>query len=432
MDANQEIWQHIKEIISKDVSGTSMDTWFNTAQVYEFTAERLVILEPSSLKRSILSSRFLPNIKAALQELLSADYEVAFIEKKPEEKEKPGQGQDGDDYTFDTFVVGPSNRFAYAAAKAVAQSQPSQYNPLYIHGPSGLGKTHLLYAIRHEAGKMHPEFKVVLARGADFMNELILAIQNGRKEEFRMKYRDCDMLLIDDIQIIAGKQSTEEEIFQIFNTLFEARKTIVFTSDRPPQEMALLSDRIRSRLSMGLLADISTPDFETRAAIVLNKSQQLNMNLSMDVVNYIADNITSNVRQLEGAVKKIHAHRELMGGEVSLSNVSEILKDMYREKTAYVPTPDDIIDETAKYYGISPKDLRGKSRTREVAQARHIAMYLIRQLTNLSLQDVGRIFDRDHTTVLNSLSNVEARISREKDFNLVLKDITSNINSRDD
>ena len=198
------------------------------------------------------------------------------------------------------------------------------------------------------------------------------------------------------------------------------------------QEYSPMTGQCRSRLSMGLLADISTPDFETRAAIVLNKSQQLNMNLSMDVVNYIADNITSNVRQLEGAVKKIHAHRELMGGEVSLSNVSEILKDMYREKTAYVPTPDDIIDETAKYYGISPKDLRGKSRTREVAQARHIAMYLIRQLTNLSLQDVGRIFDRDHTTVLNSLSNVEARISREKDFNLVLKDITSNINSRDD
>ena len=237
--------------------------------------------------------------------------------------------------------------------------------------------------------------------------------------------------MIDDIQTVAGKTSTQDEMFHTFNTLYESRKQMVFTSDRPPSEMPLLADRLRTRFESGLLADIQPPDFETRAAIIKNKSMKVGLSLPNDVVNYIAENMTSNVRQLEGAVLKIRAQRDLMNAQMTVAEVSRILKDMFREKSPYVPTPDDIIQETAKYFSISPEDLKGQRRTKNTAMARQIAMYEIRTLTNLSLKDIGDIFEgRDHTTVLSSIQKIEKNVRNDQEFSQMIRDITANINSR--
>ena len=277
----------------------------------------------------------------------------------------------------------------------------------------------------------HPDYNIVYVKGDDFTNELILALQVGKNVEFREKYRSADLFLMDDIQFIAGKISTQEEFFHTFNTLYEANRQIVFTSDRPPGEMMRLEDRLKSRFESGILADIQPPDYETRMAIIKNKAQQLGLILSDEVSNYIAENMTSNVRQIEGAVKKIMAYRDLMDDAITVSSVAKAIKDMFKEKSEYIPTPDIIIEETAKYYSLTSEDLKGQRRTRNTALARQISMYLIRKLTNLSLKDIGNIYEgRDHTTVLSSIRRVETNIRSSQEFSQTIKDISSNINSR--
>ena len=329
--------------------------------------------------------------------------------------------------------MGNSNKFAHAAAQAVANDEKI-YNPLFIYGESGLGKTHLLYAIRHEIQKKHPDYNIVYVKGDDFTNELIFAIQSGRNIEFREKYRKADFFLMDDIQFIAGKESTQEEFFHTFNALYESNHQIVFTSDRPPNEILKLTDRLKTRFESGLLADIQPPDYETRMAIIRNKATQLGLILPPDVMEYIAENITLNVRQIEGSVKKIKAYREMMtdtaNNPLTVAAVSKIIKDMFKEKTEYIPTPDDIIEETGRYYNLSSADLKGPRRTKNVSMARQISMYLVRVITNLPLKDVGDIFNRDHTTVMFAIEKVEGELKKSPALAQTVKDITSNINSR--
>ena len=437
MNSGEDIWVSVLALLREELTPVAINTWFDECRVLDMTAGSLTLLVPSDFKRGVIEARFKNSIKAALSQIFAGDMDVILVgETDAENLEKnaasavPSSG-DLDEYTFDKFVVGPSNKFAHAASLAVAEEQTREFNPLFIYGDSGLGKTHLLYAIRREVGRRHPDFNIVFVRGEAFMNELITAIQAGKNLEFRDKYRSADLFLIDDIQTVAGKASTQEEMFHTFNTLYEAHKQMVFTSDRPPSEMPLLADRLRTRFESGLLADIQPPDFETRAAIIKNKSVMLGMVLPDDVVAYIAENMTANVRQLEGAVKKIRAYRDLMDTNITVSSVSKAIKDMFKEKTAYVPTPDDIIEETAKYFNISTEDVRGQRRTRNTALARQIAMYQIRTLTNLSLQDIGGFFEgRDHTTVLSSIQKIEKNISSSEEFAQMVRDITSNINSR--
>ncbi len=438
MNSAEEIWQSVLELLKDRLTPTALSTWFDECKVIDINESRMVILIPTDFKRSVVEARFKGYIKDALREIFSGDFDVLLVGEKESKnitnppEQKPSDLSGNDYYTFENFIVGPSNSFAHAAAKAVAEEQTKAYNPLFIYGESGLGKTHLLYAIRHEIRRKHPDYNIVFVRGNDFMNELITAIQMGKNIDFREKYRSADLFLMDDIQIIAGKNSTQEEFFHTFNTLYEAQKQIVFTSDRPPSEMYTLADRLRTRFESGLLADIQPPDYETRTAIIKNKSIQLGMILPDDVVNYIAENMTSNVRQLEGAVKKIRAYRDLSQGEnseITVTSVARIIKDMFKEKTAYIPTPDDIIEETAKYYGLTSAELRGQSRTRNTTLARQIAMYQIRRLTNLSLQDIGGLFEgRDHSTVLTSIKKIENSMTEE--LNQTIKDITANINAR--
>lgn len=430
MNSVEELWSSLLELMGKDLTPVAINTWFDECRVVSVTESSLTLSVPSDFKRGVIESRFVPAIKNALQELFAGEMDVYLVGEDVQDQSPKAVWQDLDEYTFDKFVVGPSNKFAHAASLAVAEGQTRDYNPLFIYGNSGLGKTHLLYAIRHEVTRRHPESYVVFVRGEDFMNELIAAIQTGKNVEFREKYRSADFLLIDDIQIVAGKVSTQDEMFHTFNTLYEAKKQMVFTSDKPPSDMPTLTDRLQSRLGCGLQADIQPPDFETRAAIVRNKSKRLGLVLPNEVVNYIAENMTSNVRQLESAVLKIRAQRDLMNAPITVSVATKVLKDMFREKTAFVPTPEDVINETAKYFNISPEDIRGQRRTRNTALARQIAMYQIRILSNLSLQDIGNIFEgRDHTTVLSSIQKIEKNIRSDPEFAQMIRDITANINS---
>ena len=433
MNSKEDVWNAVLSLLSKSISAVAIDTWFRECKVSTVTESCLYIDAPSEFIESVIVKRFSQNLADALHELFGEDYRFVIsydVEPEPIDP-KVTPDEDGHTYSFKNFVVGPSNRFAYAAAMAVAEEQTKNYNPLFIYGDSGLGKTHLLYAIKNELRRRHPTYSIALARGADFMNELVSAIQTGKNMEFREKYRKADVLLIDDIQIIAGKASTEEEVFQTFNTLHEAGKQIVFTSDRPPSEMTLLADRLKTRFESGLLADIQAPDFETRMAIVKNKGNQLGVAIPDDVARFIAEKMTSNVRQLEGAVKKIKAQQELDPNlDLSLSSIDDVLGPLFKGKGAYVPTSDDIIEETAKYFSVPVSELKGKSRTKNVTLARQVAMYLLRTLTSRTQQEIGEIFDRDHTTVISSLNKVVALLSQSPDFNRTLKDITANINSR--
>ena len=329
-------------------------------------------------------------------------------------------------------MVGSSNKLAHAAALAVAEGrQKHNYNPLFIYGASGLGKTHLLYAIRHEVERKCPHYNVIYVKGEEFLNELITAIRQGENVEFREKYRSADYFLMDDIQFIAGKIATQEEFFHTFNTLRELGKQIVFTSDRPPLEIHTLEDRLRTRFMSGLSVDIQPPDDALRVAIIRSKAEQLGVVLPDDVTFYIADNLDSNVRQLEGAVKLIIACRDIMDDDITVESVKERLKDTFKGDRDLIPTTDLIIDETAKYYMLTAPEIKGQSRAASTALARHIAMYLIRKLTNLSLKDIGGVFDdRDHSTVLTSVRKIEKKIREESDFSNIIRDITSNINSK--
>ena len=324
--------------------------------------------------------------------------------------------------------MGSSNKLAHAAAVAVSDNPGSVYNPLFIYGESGLGKTHLLYAIGNAIKARNPAASIVYIKGDDFTNELVNAIQTGKNIEFRQKYRNADLFLVDDVQFIAGKTQTQEEFFHTFNTLYEAHKQIILTSDRPPMEIKRLEDRLQSRFESGLLADISRPDYETRMAIIKNKAIQLGLPLQDEIPSYIAERVTSNIRQLEGVVKKLTAYRDLLGGDVDLQKVQEIIDEIIKEK---IPTPEDIIRETAGYYSLGADDLTGQRKTHEIALARQISMYLIRNMTKLSLKEIGASFgNRDHTTVLSSITKIEKLIEKDPEFADTVKDIRANILAR--
>jgi len=436
MNSAADVWNRVLKILSADLTTTAISTWFDDCRAVEMTGSRLFLHTPSVFKKSIIEGRFTGSIKSALGELFSGDFDVVVLDDDGlsalNEAAETIDYNGIEEYTFEHFVVGNSNKFAHAAALAVAEGQQKQnYNPLFIYGDSGLGKTHLLYAIRHAIEKKFPHYNIVFVKGEDFTNELIAAIRQGKNVEFREKYRGADLFLMDDIQFIAGKIETQEEFFNTFNTLYEIGKQVVFTSDRPPQEIHRLEDRLRTRFESGLLADIQPPDDLLRVAIVRNKAEQLGVVLSDDVTNYIAENLTSNVRQLEGAVKMLIAYRDIMDDDITVQSVAKHLKDMFKGPRDLIPNIDTIIEETAKYYMLTPEDVKGQRRTRDTALARQIAMFLIRKLTNFSLKDIGSVFEgRDHTTVLISIRKVEAYIEESPDFSKIIRDITSNINSK--
>ena len=437
MNSAAEIWTRVLKLMEGDLTATTLSTWFDDAEALSLDEDSFVLYTPSNFKRDIIISRYRSAIQKALRELFSADFDVKVLgegEKESLSKPKDNVFLPGtEEYTFDKFVVGSSNKFAYAAARSVADEPAKSYNPLFIYGESGLGKTHLLYAIAHSIHEKYPDYRIVYIKGDSFTNELIAAIREGRNQEFREKFRSADIFLMDDVQFIAGRESTQEEMFHTFNTLYEAGRQIVFTADRPPKEMLRLDDRLKTRFEWGLPVDIQPPDYETRVAIIKNKAIRRGMNLPEPVLQYIADNITSNVRQIEGTVNKILAFQELMGESVDVDTVIRAVRDMCKDKADFLPSPDVIIEEVCKFYNIENSALRGQGRTKDTALARQIAMYQIRRMTNLSLKEIGKEFDnRDHTTVMHSIDRVEKLIKSNPEVAEIIKDLNANINARYD
>ena len=389
----------------------------------------------------IVTDRYLGLLKEAFKTVLGFDVDITLVvpSTPPHEvvlaqqyEANPASPQGNYEFTFENFIKGPSNQFAFAAAQAVAANPSGAYNPLFIYGGSGLGKTHLLTAIQTEIKRTHPDFVIMYVTCEQFTNELIAAIRAGSTEDFRMKYRVADLLLVDDIQFIAGKESTQEEFFHTFNSLHDAHKQIVIASDRPAKEIKSLEERLRTRFEWGLTADVQPPDFETRMAIIKNKSVSLGFELPDDVCTFIAENVTSNVRLLEGTVKKIRAYHDLDNMELTVPNVSRAIKDMYnKEKAENLPTPNLIIGEVSRFYNIEESVIRGTLKNKNTAEARQVAMYLVRKLTNLSLPDIGKEFGRDHSTVIHSLKKVEQQLAAGTGTLADnIRDITANINSK--
>ena len=436
MNSYNDLFQMALSQMKGNLPETSINAWFGDAEAEAMEGNRLVLRAASKFKKEIIENNFKSRLEDALSDLLGQHIEVEVIDG--EQKAKPVQAGESiglspdEEYTFEHFIVGSSNKFAHAAAISVANHPAENYNPLFIYGQSGLGKTHLLHAIGNVIRGTHPDFRIIYVKGEDFTNELVTAIQEGDVAAFRNKYRMTDLLLIDDIQFIAGKERTQEEFFHTFNALYEAGRQIVLTSDRPPKEMNTLEDRMKTRFEWGLLADIQPPDFETRMAIIKNKSVSLGFELPDDVCTFIAENVTSNVRLLEGTVKKIRAYHDLDNMELTVPNVSRAIKDMYnKEKAENLPTPSLIIGEVSRFYNIEEAVIRGTLKNKNTAEARQVAMYLVRKLTNLSLPDIGKEFGRDHSTVIHSLKKVEQQLAAGTgSLPDNIRDITANINSK--
>ena len=434
MQSVSDIWAMILDRLREELSETTIKTWFDETTVVALEGDELILHCPNAFKRTNIQDRFLPNIKASLKDIFSSDMTVqllddeALSQRQNPQEQKTSSIMDSGEFTFETFVVGPSNQLACSAARAVADAPGQHYNPLFIYGSSGLGKTHLLYAIAHVIRKKNPSAKILYIKGDEFINDFVESVRSGKAGEFRVKYREADLMLVDDIQFVAGKVETQNEFFHTFNTLYESKKQIVLTSDRPPQEMALLDDRLRTRFEWGLMADVQQPVLETRVAIVKNKAANLGLILSNEVANYIANKITSNVRQLEGTVHKIKAFHDL-GIEIDQSTVDRAIQDMSKS-SEFIITPDTIIREICRYFRLEEDQIKGQSRSRDSLNARQIAMYLIRRMTSLSLDDNGKVFGgRDHSTVINSINKVERKMKTDPSYAEMIKSIITNINS---
>ncbi|MBR6561563.1 MAG: chromosomal replication initiator protein DnaA [Oscillospiraceae bacterium] len=437
MNSIADVWNSVLMLLRERMTETAMNTWFADCEPIDLSNGRLVICAQNEFKRNIIVDRFADTIRTALSDLFSGSFELQVLTREELEDyddEKPDESTDLPEiagYTFDRFIVGPSNKFAHAAAVAVAEKPGKSYNPLFIYGNSGLGKTHLLLSIGQAVHQADPKAKIAYIKGDEFTNQMIASIREGTAEEFRTKYRGVNLFLVDDVQFIAGKQSTQEEFFHTFNSIHEAGNQIVVTSDRPPIEMKQLDDRLRTRFESGLMCDVQPPDMETRMAIIRNKASQFCMPLEDEVVAYIAENLTTNVRQIEGVVNRLTAYRDILNDStINIASVKRAIKDVIRVG-AYIPTPDVIIEETARFYSLTSEDLRGQRRSKNMAMARQISMYLIRSITNLSLMDIGREYEnRNHSTVLQSIRKVEELLRTDPEMADAVLDITSNINSR--
>ena len=436
MQSVNDIWLMILDRLKGELSETTIKTWFDETTVVKLAGNTLVLHCPNDFKRSNIQDRFVGNIKAALLDIFSTEFSVQLLDNdalstlSDTSETSPKTLMESGEFTFDSFVVGPSNKLAASAARAVADAPGQHYNPLFIYGNSGLGKTHLLYAIAHVIRRKNPGARIVYIKGDEFINDFIESVRAGKAGEFRTKYREADLFLVDDIQFVAGKVETQNEFFHTFNTLYEGKKQIVLTSDRPPHEMAQLDDRLRTRFEWGLLVDVQPPSLETRIAIVSNKATQLGFVIDDETAAYIASKITANVRQLEGTVKKIKAFHDLEGSNVDRSTVDRAIQDM-STSSDFLITADSITKEICRYFHIEEMQLTGQSRSRDCVKARQISMFLIRTMIGLSLNDIGSLFGgRDHTTVIHSIEQVESKMRQDSSYAETVRAIIANINTR--
>lgn len=431
MQSLESMWNMIlDDARNSGISEVSYKCFIDPIFAVSFDGETLVLGVDSDFQRGLVSAELWFNrVKASIQNVLGFLPEIKIVTKEQGAIPEDQPLAQGAQFTFENFVCGSSNRFAYSAALAVAQSPGGNFNPLFIHGNSGLGKTHLLWAIHNEIKEKHPEMKLICVRGEEFTNELISSIEHDSMDFFHEKYRSADVLFIDDIHFIAGKEATQEEFFNTFNILYQERKQIVVTSDRPPKDIQSLDERIRTRLVMGLLADVSPPDLDTKLAIIHLKAKQLGFVIPDDVASYVAHQIKSNIRQIEGTVKKLFANFQLTGEKPSTVVAQKAIADIRTDDAPTPVTVDRIMGEVARTYNLTVADITSKNQSKNISHARKIAMYIIREITDLPIMEIGRIFDKDHSTVVYALKSINTALDKNQFERATVNDIIKNISN---
>lgn len=420
MDSFSDVFERVKQLCRGEMSEVAYDLWIRELELTALDSSTACLQCTTQFKRDIVNEKYNALLTASFEEIMGFPVQVEITSREAAPAAPAAQEnnrldfQPEKEYSFETFVVGSGNSLAHAAAWAVANNPAKSYNPLFMYGGSGLGKTHLIYAICGKIRQNHPDYKLLYVKGEEFANELILAIRNGTTAEFKEKYRQADLLAVDDIQFIAGKESTQEEFFHTFNSLYECGKQIILTSDRPPKEIKTLEDRLRTRFEWGLLVDVQPPDFETRMAIISRKADSLGLDLPEDVAAFIAGKLKDNVRQLEGVVKRLDAHANLTGAPITMLLAENAIQDIMTEQTPLPVTVDRIIDEVARTYGVTAEDIRGQRRSNQISTARQVAMYVVREITGMTQLEIGQEFGgRDHSTVVYALQQVTKAIQTD-------------------
>lgn len=470
------IWETVKRSFSPKMIDSAIELWFGDMKLLSLDDNTITLSTDSELKYKIVGEKYIDQIREEFCKYLGFDVNVKLIfngvpadieqikrniladdrsiaeddgtEDYTQNGSDPAKDIDEDDqkntqkkpltlgstiapfnfeYTFENFIVGNSNKFAFAVCTAVASRPAVDYNPLFIYGPSGLGKTHLLYAITNELKKKRPDINVIYIKGEDFTNQMIDSLSRQAMREFRDKYRMCDVLLIDDIQFIAGKVSTQEEFFHTFNALYEEQKQIILVSDRPPREIKTLEDRLKTRFEWGLIADIQPPDLELRIAIIKKKAEQVHLMMNEDVLTFLAENLRSNIRQIEGAIKKLSAMSFISGRDITIDVARGCITDLLGGAEPVVVTVEKIFSAVYKKYNIPKEEIVGKKRSKEIAFSRHVSIYLIRKITEMSLPNIGKIFERDHSTIMSSIDIIEKKLHTDSMFENELADIEKDI-----
>ena len=460
-----EIWENAKQsMIENDIMApSSCDLWFGDIEIVEFNGDEITFASPQQTKYSIIANKYVTIMEKALDKALgfhlkvnvvyrpkSNEAPVINLEEKQEDTPATAEPEKKNEfrraygstlpvvnfeYTFDNFIEGTSNTFARACCWAVAENAAraengataSQYNPLFIYGPSGIGKTHLMYAITSKIKEENPDAKIIYIKGEDFTNQMIDSLSRQAMREFREEYRKCDLLMIDDIQFIAGKVSSQEEFFHTFDALYNNSKQIILTSDRPPKEINPLEQRLKGRFEMGLLADIQPPDLELRIAIIKKKAEQAKLTLDNDVLTFLAENLRSNIRQIEGAINKLCAMSFIFQVDITLDTVKNLLSDILGNSEPISVTIDKIFAAVYNKFGIKREEIVGQKRNKDIANARHISVYLVRNITEMSLKNIGKIFNRNHATIMSSIEIVEKRLATDAQLSFILNEIEKEV-----
>ena len=427
-----DIWEAVCSELKKRMTEIAFNVWFKDLHPIEIRNGEIILGIYSDYKKQIIESNYMNVITPSIREIMGIDMDIKIVVEDENGRIITNKVAEvvtslNDSYTFDNFIMGSCNRFAHAASMAVADNPRIIYNPLVIYGPSGVGKTHLMLAVKNRIKEKFPEKRVEYVRCEDFTNQLINAIQTGTSDTFRNTYRNLDVLLIDDIQFIAGKEQTQEEFFNTFNALHQDNKQLVFTMDRPPKDVKTLDDRIRNRLEMGLFADITPPDYETRVGIIKKKAESLGIYIEENLVHYIAEHIKMNIRQLEGVVKKLQAFIQIQNHTPTVAVVQNIIREIVNDTKPEPIKIEQIINEVARTYDVSEKDIISKRKTAELAKARQIAMYIARETTELSYKPIGEAFGKDHTTVLYAVKKVESFLKDNPHEKEIIDDIIKNL-----
>lgn len=440
MDSFGDAWELVCSYCRTKITDVAYNTWIVRIKPLEldFDSNTAYLLVPNDFHRQTITRCYIPLLNEAFEAIFDNKFNISL--KTPDEIESPApakevketQDDNNYEYTFDTFIVGSSNNFAHAACLAVATNPSNAYNPLFLYGNSGLGKTHLLYAIANEIKKNYPDKTICYIKIDDFINEMVESLKMKTMIEFRQKYRQVDVLLVDDVQFLGGKEAMQEEFFHTFNALYDAHKQIVLTSDRPPKEIKTLADRLRSRFEQDLIADIQPPDIETRIAIIKRKAELIDIELPNEVCEYIASKLKSNIRQLEGTVKKLKAKSLLNNEKITISSVQEVIADILNNDIPPEVTVERIIDEVARTYGITSEEIRSqKNKSANISNARHIAIYITREMTTLPMVSIGEEFGgRHYSTIIYSLQKVQKMIDKDQKIKELVDDTIKNIRDR--